>query len=132
MRISFIREATEEMREIRGAREIHVRGGGGEVGEKLRMGIMVPLFKKGDRANLNNYRRVVLLAMASRVFARVSAKRLAWWTEHLGLVEKNQSGFRKGRSTADTVQIIVRMQEDVEDSRKVAAGEGGEAEWLEF
>ena len=86
------------------------------------MGIMVPLFKKEDRVNLDNYRGVVLLVMASLVLA----KRLVWWTEHLGLVGENQLDFWKGRSTVDMVQIMVRMQEDVEDCRRrVAVGAGG-------
>ena len=78
-------------------------------------GIIVPLFKKGDRKDTNNYRGVCLLSMCSRVLARVIAKRLSEWAEGLGLLDDNQAGFRSGRSTADVVQMMVRMQEDVED-----------------
>ena len=90
---------------------------------------MVPLHKKGDREDKNNYRGVVLLAMASRILARVLAKRLAGWAESMGLFDENQAGFGSGRSTADVVQVIGRMQEDVTDCRRrcEAAGE----EWSE-
>ena len=37
----------------------------------------MPFFEKRDRATLDNYRGVVLLAMASRVLASMLAKRLA-------------------------------------------------------
>ena len=86
---------------------------------------MVPLFKKGDREDKNNYRGVVLLAMASRILARVMARRLTWWSEQMGLLDENQAGFRSGRSTADVVQIMGRLHEDVTDHRRrvQAAGE---------
>ena len=34
------------------------------------------------------------------------------------LVDVNQNGFREGRSTADTTQIIVRIQEDTRVLKK--------------
>ena len=79
---------------------------------------MVPLFKKGDKNDRNNYRGVCLLNMCSRILARVIAKRVSWWSEWLGLLDENQAGFRKGRSTADVVQMMVRLEEDVVDCRR--------------
>ena len=38
-------------------------------------GLVVPLFKKGDRNDAGNYRGVCLLNVLSRVLARVIAKR---------------------------------------------------------
>ena len=126
VRISFIREATEEIKEIFVELvKFMFKEEAEKWRESLQMGIMMPLFKKGDKANLDNYRRVVLLVMASQVLARVLVKRLGWWTEHLGLVEVNQSGFWKGRSMADTVDYgentggCGRLQEK-------SGGEGGE------
>ena len=37
--------------------------------EMVKVGLVVPLFKKGQRDDLNNYRRVCLLSMASRILA---------------------------------------------------------------
>ena len=84
---------------------------------------MVPLFKKGDRNNKDNYRGICLLSMGSRVLARVIARRLRWWSEHCSLVDENQCGFRPGRSTADATQVLVRIQEDVTDLRRRQARE---------
>ena len=75
-------------------------------------GLMVPLFKKGDRSDLNNYRGVCLLSMASRILARVMATRLREWSEAIGVLDDNQNGFRAGRSTADTAQIMIRIEEE--------------------
>ena len=49
--------------------------------EWLKSGVMCPLFKKGDRRVKGNYRGVVLLAMGSRVLARVCARRMRWRAE---------------------------------------------------
>ena len=53
--------------------------------------------------------------MCSHVFARVIAKRLSRWAERLGLFDDNQAGLRTGMSTADVVQMMVTVQEDVDD-----------------
>ena len=86
--------------------------------DSVKTGLMIPLHKKGPRDDRNNYRGVVLLAMASRILARVLATRLRWWSERLALLDDNQCGFRSGRSTADATQIFIRIQEDVTDLRK--------------
>lgn len=66
--------------------------------------------------------------MCSRVLARVIAKRLSGWAESLGLLDDNQAGFRSGRSRADVVEIMVRMQEDVEDCMR-RVNDVSEYEW---
>ena len=100
--------------------------------ELVKVGAMVPLHKKGARDQANNFRGVCLLSMCSRVLGRVIAKRVGRWAEHLKLLDGNQAGFRKGRSTADVVQVMQRIQEDVVDcKRRVNDGANGmnEDEW---
>jgi hypothetical protein len=101
--------------------------------ESLKVGIMIPLYKKDDRNDCNKYRGVCLLSIGSRILARVIAKRVAWWAEYLGFLDEEQAGFRKGRSTADVVQMMVRMQEDVVDLKRrmeLNGNEGmNEEEW---
>ena len=85
---------------------------------ELKEGQIIPVFKKGDRKDKNNYRGVCLLAMGSRILGRILASRLRWWSEHLGLTDDEQFGFRPGRSTADATQVMVRIEEDVKHLRK--------------
>ena len=40
------------------------------------------------------------------------------WSEKIGILDENQAGFRKGRSTPDVVQLMVRVQKDVKDGRR--------------
>ena len=70
--------------------------------------------------------------MCSRVLGRVIAKRVGRWAEHLKLLDENQAGFRKGRSTADVVQVMQRIQEDVVDCKRRVndgASDTNEDEW---
>ena len=93
--------------------------------DSLKTGLVIPLFKKKGNINVpGNYRGVVLLAMGSRILARVIAERLRLWAENMHLLDEEQAGFRKGRSTADVTQIMVRIQEDVVDLRRRLEAKG--------
>ena len=93
--------------------------------ESLKVGLVIPLFKKKGNINVpGNYRGVVLLAMGSRVLARVIAERLRLWAENIHLLDEEQAGFRKGRSTADVTQIMVRIEEDVYDLKRRLEAKG--------
>ena len=46
--------------------------------DSLKVVLMCALFKNGDRLEKKNYRRVCLLVVGSRVFARIVSKRLRW------------------------------------------------------
>ena len=82
--------------------------------DSLKRGLIVPLYKgKGDRNSPNNYRGVCLLSMGRRIVARIVSVRINEWSEGMGLLDDNQAGFRKGRSTADASQIIMRLQEEI-------------------
>ena len=91
----------------------------------LKTGLVIPLHKKGNINDPHKFRGVCLLAMGSRILARIMADRVRIWAEALGLLDEEQAGFRKGRSTADVTQIMVRIQEDCVDllRRTQAKGE---------
>ena len=94
--------------------------------DSLKQALMIALHKKGGINIPNNYRGVCLLPMGSRILARIMANRLRIWAEHMGLLDDEQAGFRKGRATADVTQIMVRIQEDTVDLRKRMAAAGEE------
>ena len=59
----------------------------------IKVGQVVPLFKKGSRKDLNNYRGVCLLIMASRILAKIMSWRLRTWSERMGLMDDNQQAI---------------------------------------
>lgn len=119
VRLNYILKATEEVKDrVIKMVQYMFNHRANKWEESLKVGQMIPLFKKGDRNDSNNYRGVCLLAMGSRILARVVPSRLRWWAEHMNLVDDNQCDFRPGRSTADATQIMVRIEEDTEDLRR--------------
>ena len=67
----------------------------------VKVGVIIPLRKKGAKDNLDNFRGVCLLPIISRILARVRTTRLRNWSEKHGSFDDIQDGFRQGRSTAD-------------------------------
>ena len=78
---------------------------------------IVSIFKKDSRKSVTNYRAACLIA-----------KRFSWWAEWLGLLDDNQDGFRAGRSSADVLQMMVLMEENVEDCKR-RVNDVNEYEW---
>ena len=79
--------------------------------DEQKVGITIPLHKKGDKKDINNFRGICLLPIMSRILARILATRLRNWTEATGALDENQAGLRQGRSTAGETQIFVRIQD---------------------
>ena len=63
-------------------------------------GMIVPLFKGGDKTDCGNYRGIALLSIVGKVFTRVINGRLMPFMEREELVEE-QGGFRNGRGCMD-------------------------------
>ena len=61
--------------------------------------VIVPIFKKGDDDNPDNYRRISLLSIVGKVFTAILNNRLYTWAEKENKISKEQAGFRKVYST---------------------------------
>ena len=68
----------------------------------------MPLFKKGDRKDGENYRGISLLAIVGKILSRVLLNRL---NEHISqnVLPETQCGFRSGRM--DMIFCLRRVQE---------------------
>lgn len=64
-------------------------------------GAIIPLHKKGDKLNCENYRGIALLNTAYKVFAKVLYNRLVPQAE--AVIGEYQCGFRRDRSTTDQI-----------------------------
>ena len=60
---------------------------------------MVPIFKAGEPALLDNYRPISLLSIFSKIYEKIMANRLSKYIEENELLSKYQYGFRKNHST---------------------------------
>ena len=75
--------------------------------------VVIPIHKKGDRNNPDNYKGISLLNTGYKIYSKMIAKRLTVIAEALLL--EGQNGFRKGRSFMDCIfsasQIIEKHRE---------------------
>ena len=60
--------------------------------------IVVPMHKKGDIYNLNNYRPISLLPVISKVFERLVDSQLRTFIESYDIPNETQHGYKKSRS----------------------------------
>uniref|UniRef100_A0AAR2JQZ9 Reverse transcriptase domain-containing protein n=1 Tax=Pygocentrus nattereri TaxID=42514 RepID=A0AAR2JQZ9_PYGNA len=72
-------------------------------------GVVVPLFKKGDRRVCSNYRGITLLSLPGKVYAGVLEKRVRLIVEPR--IQEEQCGFRPGRGTLDQLFTLSRILE---------------------
>lgn len=85
-----------------------------KIPEDWKVGVVVPIFKKGDKRECNNYRGITLLSIASKVYERILETKLT--REIDTQLEQCQSGFRKGRSIHDHIFTIRQITEKTRDS----------------
>ena len=69
-------------------------------------GIIVPLFKKNDPCDVNNYRGITLVSCFSKLFTGILNNRVTKWAENNNILSDSQFGFRKGRSTTDAIFVL--------------------------
>ena len=63
-------------------------------------GKVAPVFKTGDRDNLNNYRPITVLPTIARVFEKLIYQQLYQFLDKHKILGKQQCGFRSLHSTA--------------------------------
>ena len=76
------------------------------VPRQWREGLIVNLFKKGDREDPGNYRGITLLSVVGKVFCKVLNNRLVQCLDKEGVLHEGQAGFRVIRSCMDNVYSL--------------------------
>eukprot|EP00891_Asterochloris_glomerata_P007641 jgi/Astpho2/7641/Aster-x1452 len=74
--------------------------------EQLSTGLITAVHKKGDKADLNNYRPITVIPVLAKLCASVLTRRLADWTERNNLRAPTQAGFRANCGTSDQPSIL--------------------------
>ena len=88
----------------------------GEVPREFKMAFITPVHKGGTKSLLVNYRPVSLTSHLAKTFERVIRRYLVAYLEVNGKMNKNQHGFRNGRSCLsqllDHYDRILKILED--------------------
>ncbi|XP_072933417.1 uncharacterized protein [Epargyreus clarus] len=67
---------------------------------KLKTSVIKPIYKKGDKSLLNNYRPIALIPVLSKIFEKAIYVRIANFIEKHNILTPDQNGFRKNKSTS--------------------------------
>lgn len=78
--------------------------------------IIVPIHKKGDKKECNNYRGISLLSVPGKVYTRILQQRMKRYVEDI--VAEEQAGFRVGRGTVDQLFVIRQLSEKFSEKNR--------------
>ena len=67
---------------------------------------IVPIFKKGDANNANNYKGISLVSCFGKLFTGVLNNRILKWEKQYNVLTDAQFGFRNGLSTVDDIFVL--------------------------
>ncbi|CAK1597373.1 unnamed protein product [Parnassius mnemosyne] len=69
--------------------------------------IVIPILKPGkDPKEASSYRPIALSSTFCKILEHLIKNRLEWFLEHNNILAKSQFGFRKGKSTLDSLSIL--------------------------
>lgn len=77
--------------------------------EKLKDAVITPVFKKGSKELIGNYRPISVLNVFSKILEKVMYERLISYVEATQILYNRQFGFRKGCSTEMAVTEAVSI-----------------------
>lgn len=67
-----------------------------------------PLYKSGDKLDVNNYRPISLLSSLSKVFEKILKKRITDFISRYRIISEKQYGFQMARSTQDAIADLTK------------------------
>lgn len=73
----------------------------------LKVSKVIPLYKKGDKNVLGNYRPVANISVFSKIFESVMAEKLLNFTHKFNILNNSQYGFIRGKGTPDAITNFV-------------------------
>lgn len=80
----------------------------GTVPDEMKIAKVIPIFKKGNVQNLNNYRPISLLPVISKLLERIVYNQLTRFITDNNTLYKHQYGFRKKHSTAHPILQLIK------------------------
>ena len=81
----------------------------GQFTEEWETGKIKPIYKKGKKEEVSNYRGITLMGTGYKIYAEVLRNRLNEQLEKEGKLDDTQFGFRKGRGTVNAVYTLKKM-----------------------
>lgn len=94
----------------------------GVMPDSWKSALILPFGKSGkDLTNAGNYRPIALTSHLCKWMEKIIVCRLTYYLEQRGLLNKYQSGFRKGRSTVDALVKVSNEAEKAISMKEIMA-----------
>jgi len=84
--------------------------------DEWKQAVIIPIHKKKDKLDCNNYRGISLLCHYSKIFTSILMDRIKKKTEEI--LSEEQAGFRASRSTIDQIFTLRQLSEKYTDFSK--------------
>ena len=80
----------------------------GLIPEQWKVSKIIPIFKKGDKTKIENYRPIANLCSTSKTFEKLILKQIHYLESKnkLDLTGKQQHGFKRSKSTATAGSLL--------------------------
>ena len=86
--------------------------------EESKLGCITPIYKKGDKDSIENYRPVCSLSPFSKIIERIIYDRMITFINKNNIFSNSQFGFRKGMSTESAlIDYINKIQSGLNDNQ---------------
>lgn len=72
----------------------------------FKVSIVKPIFKKGDKLEIKNYRPISLITNFAKIFEKLLKKRILSYLNKFQLLSDQQIGFRTGKSAQDAISLL--------------------------
>ena len=90
----------------------------GKVPSQFKIAKVIPIFKSGDKSQMDNYRPISLLSSFSKIMEKVMAVRLLDFLDSNNILSKWQFGFRAGHSTTHPMVHFLNKISDSLNKKK--------------
>lgn len=84
---------------------------------QLKISLVKPLHKKGDKKEMNKYRPIVLIPIISKIFEKIMYSRLSNFLESNNILKPEQYGFRNKKSTTLAAYNLIKYVTDSMDRK---------------
>ena len=82
----------------------------------------IPIFKSGNKANMDNFRPISLLSAFSKIMEKIVASRLLTFLNENDILSRWQFGFRGGHSTSHPVFHFINKVTEALNRKKHTIG----------
>jgi hypothetical protein len=90
--------------------------------DRLQFSEIIPIYKKGDKTLISNYRPISLLPVFSKIFEKIVYKRLYYHLTLNNILVKEQFGFRCDTSTKIAIYTLINNVLSFLNDKKIVGG----------